>query len=612
MTSVLSMPKSRAKLGKNGFPMSHKFKFTSSTGMLLPVLYDQLNPNEKVSIKFDLFTRTQAVLTPAMIDCDEFIDVFFVPFGRLSLYAEDSIMNVQDIHSSLVSDAVQGGSGSAFAEKGYIFPLFLDSSKDLESSYAGSSPVNPVAVYGERFDSLTQGYLRLAEHLGFNPYSNVLSFYTGGSGDPVIKENYTPSLNPVLFAVYQSIYYDYYRLSNWEKFDSSASNFDHWLSVNGYQTQNFQDLQANSAGGMNQLNMFLLRYRPYQRDYFKAIEPSPLIQNLGLMESTNFTLTSTLLNNWMQTSIATNIVDENSSNSVAEKTNTFNIGGSLSASAVRQMFAVDKMMRAIGQNGKHYDDQVLARFGFEVPHDVRHEIKYLGRHVQKLHIGEVISTADSGSASLGDLAGRGYSKGESDAIKYTAPCHGFIMAVYSCVPRLTYVPGIDKFNTMYRRYDYYQPELDELGLQPLFGYEMFAGVPDVWSSPTVRIGWQPRYMQLKCKYDRATRAFCYEESNVQLIDGMYSPWTIAVHGVNKLFNSSPWTTIFTNLLCSPADLNSIFVKQYAVYTQSDINTALLGGTSLPDIIYGNDNLINDLTISYSKTSTMSTFGIEDL
>lgn len=601
MTSVLSMPKSRAKLGKKGFPMSHKFKFTSSTGMLLPVLYDQLNPNEKVSIKFDLFTRTQAVLTPAMIDCDEFIDVFFVPFGRVSLTAEDTIMNVRDIHSSIVDDNVVSYDA--------VFPLLDDHTDSLEAYF--TNPINPIAVYGERFDTLVQGYLRLSEHLGLNPYSQVTSFYSGSTGDPVIKENYTPSFDPVLFYVYQSIYFDYYRLSNWESFISEACNLDVWMQNDGFNTP-VQFSQILSYGGGRGLNAFLLRYRPYQRDYFKAIEPSPLIQSLGLMD--NNTATMGAVNQWLQT--FNNIIPMGDSGANSpDATSTKIVMSSpaqTSAAAIRQLFAVDKMLRAIGQNGKHYDDQVLARFGFEVPHDVRHEIKYLGRHVQQLHIGEVISTADSGGVALGDLAGRGYSKGQSDTIKYTAPCHGFIMAIYSCVPRLTYVPGIDKFNTMHKRWDYYQPELDELGLQPLFGYEMFAGTPDCWSSPASRIGWQPRYMQLKCKYDRATRAFCYEESNTPLIDGMFSDWTIAVHGVNKLFSTSPWTTIFTNLLCSPQDLNSIFVKQYGIYSQSDIDTALKGGTSLPNILYGNDNLIHDLTISYSKTSTMSTFGIEDL
>ena len=238
MTSVLSQPKSRAKLGKKGFPMSHKFKFTSSTGMLLPVLYDQLNPNEKVSIKFDLFTRTQAVLTPAMIDCDEFIDVFFVPFGRVSLTAEDTIVNVRDIHSSIVDMTVSSYDA--------VFPLLDDHSSSLESSFF--NPVNPVGVYGERFDSIVQGYLRLAEHLGLNPYSQVTSFYSGSTGDPVIKESYTPSFNPVLFYVYQSIYFDYYRLSNWEIFMSGACNLDSWMQEFGFNTpQSFHDLSVATA-----------------------------------------------------------------------------------------------------------------------------------------------------------------------------------------------------------------------------------------------------------------------------------------------------------------------------------------------------------------------------
>ena len=57
--SVLAKPTHQASLSKRGFNMSQKLQFTSSTGHLLPVYYDYLNPSEKVRISNSLFTRTQ-------------------------------------------------------------------------------------------------------------------------------------------------------------------------------------------------------------------------------------------------------------------------------------------------------------------------------------------------------------------------------------------------------------------------------------------------------------------------------------------------------------------------------------------------------------------------
>lgn len=161
-------------------------------------------------------------------------------------------------------------------------------------------------------------------------------------------------------------------------------------------------------------------------------------------------------------------------------------------------------MKITARAGKHYDDQVLAHFGFKVPKGYAHEVVHLGTHHQQIHIGEVISTASTGTGEIGELAGKGYGKEINQIVdNFVAPCHGYVMAVYSCAPRVLYIGGIDRIHTMVNRYDWFLPAIDNLGMQPLFEFEYTALGP----TPTNRIGWQLRYFQMKNKKDRATYAF---------------------------------------------------------------------------------------------------------
>ena len=86
-----------------------------------------------------------------------------------------------------------------------------------------------------------------------------------------------------------------------------------------------------------------------------------------------------------------------------------------------------------GRTKKTYDAQVLAHYGVEVPHDVKHDITLIGHDTYPIHVGEVTSLAATNDASLGDLAGKGWAQSPNDVKKhkFTAPCHGVIMTIFS-------------------------------------------------------------------------------------------------------------------------------------------------------------------------------------
>lgn len=596
--SVLGRPTHVSHLPKRGFNMSEDFKFTSSTGQLLPVMFDFLNPSERIKVNFDLFTRTMPVSTAAMVDIDEFVDLFFVPLQKIYSPAPLVLQNVDDFHSSVFTDG-----GSYNPKTGYsdnveqVIPS-MDSSIFWEDSQFLPEDEHQ-SVYGLDFDRLWQGTYRLFDHLGFNPAwackKSVLDTYQQ-------TEDYAPLFNPMFLLAYQAIYFDYYRLNSWEPNKTYAYNCD--------TLANQADPYFIGRGAYNNVNrmaqVLQLRYRPYARDYFKAVEPSPLVASVGILDG-NATINP---NNYLN-SRPVYKTDNNGSlsinDSVSIASTTGNSSGSLTGAnlnrainvqSIRSMFAVNKLLQITGRAGKHYDDQILAHYGFKVPKGISNEVYFLGGHHQQLHIGEVISTASTSDAPLGEIAGKGYSKGTMKKdLEFVAPCHGILMAIYSCVPRPSYISGLNKIHTMLTRYDFYQPELDNLGYQPLFAFETWA----TYANASKRIGWQPRYMQLKVKYPRATRAFDNSfYGGSPLNKGTFRDWAITYHG-----NRSNSFDGLDEFLCSPYDLDQIMLQSYDGNLE---RTDLENGYR----VYDTDPLIHSLRTSYFKTSPMSTFGIDEL
>lgn len=272
---------------------------------------------------------------------------------------------------------------------------------------------------------------------------------------------------------------------------------------------------------------------------------------------------------------------------------------------VRASFAMDKLLRVVNRAGKHVDDQLFAQFGVRVPQGVSGEVYKIKSYHSLFHIGEVVQSAttvdsDGNDIPLGEMAGRGVAVlNGNDKFKFTAPCHGILMAIFSISPRYKYAFTQDKSGMKVYLEDFFRPQYDNLGMQPLCEYEL--GLED--TKPTGV--WQYRYMEDKIKYDRATFVFATNSKN---------PWTFA-HTVNlPVVNGSSnlghcWQKVL------PFDTNNMFVTQYASNVGYPTTTdptpygTTWSKTSVEFLSnYLRDPFTIDFNMQLSKVSEMSTYG----
>lgn len=627
-------PKHVAQLPKNGFDMSQQFGFTSSTGMLLPVYYDFLRVGESVHFQGSLFARSQPLVTAAMADVDVFVDWFFVPSQMLFLNLGSFMWETNDLISSAVNPLIsQQGLLPVVDFNASLYGLMNASSSASErysQSWFDAHQSLSITIPGEddRFDCVGVSTFRLLNHLGYNPNG----IFAGDPGSYNFQHDPTnPNVFPMFLLAYQAIYQDYFRIDNRERRNLLSFNMD-YEDANGVSVSN---VSSNNA------DRFHLHYRPMKLDYFTSVKPTPIMDSVNMLGSINSSQSipspSQVLqkiDNYLGVSsnsfVDYNPVLGNDSSDNTASVSTFNMSSSpafsgennpdavnvryqfnkqttgiginsnISTANIRSMFAVEKLLRITGRARKDYDSQVLAHFGFNVPHDAKHELTHLGTDQALMHIGEVTSTADtfssasSSGAALGSISGKGYVNIQGKKRKFTAPVDGVLMAIYSCVPRVRYFGTFDKLNSFVDRLSFVQPEYDRLGMQPLFAYEAEQGLAGVSSN---RCGWQYRYEQYKRKYDRVTEAFSSPVYYGQV--NQYSAWVLGrlpYKPSGSIVNLS-----FDDFLCPPTALNSIMVMPYSTAWDAEY-------IEKPWLMFARDPFINDFSVHCTKVSTMSKYG----
>lgn len=155
-----------------------------------------------------------------------------------------------------------------------------------------------------------------------------------------------------------------------------------------------------------------------------------------------------------------------------------------SAGTIRELeerVAINRFRLRLQQADGSYPDYCLATFGIRAPDIELQKPVLLARSATPLQISEVLQTAqqyDSADqpigAPVGDYVGHGIAVARSHGFKYRIKRHGFIMTMFSVVPNSMYILGNDKEWFRSTKEDYFDPDLDQIGEEPIFNKEVQA------------------------------------------------------------------------------------------------------------------------------------------
>ena len=585
MANMLSNASHKARINYNGFNLSHDLKFSSTVGELLPVFYDVAIPGDKYKLDYTLLTRSIPLNKPAWFDLEEKIDWFFVPTTQIYQFFGEFYYGISDFKTSFTVPSNMISTS---------FPHLEATTQEMGDFYTHLQ--SDMDVY---FSSYVGTKSRVAELLGF-PIPATYSYASG--------EHIWQGPSALIPCAYQKIYMDYYRDSDRETVDPESYNVDIYY-----------DVVNNAIPGMEFSRFFTLRYHRWAPDLFSHVFVSPLYGSNSNNQFVNNLLES--LSDWLlpQTSFQGSPSQDlhnitlasdgdqqlinpaalsgrvhtlgwnNSSNQIAANT-IRSIATSTSPQSLRHSFALEKLLEVTRRAGKHYDAQVLAHFGVEVPTGIAGEVMFLGSSSSKMEVRDVISTADTTSAVLGQQAGKAFCAGHGSGIKFTAPSDGVIMAIYSAIPKADWGASmLDRLHSYTTRDTWFSEEFDDSGMQPLFRYQVRYDFLTPATNTNV-LGYQYPFSERKLKYNRVCGA----------LRRTLSEWTPKRVYMNTSINS---------FIIAPNALDGIF----SVNWNFDALNELKGQNSnTKDLTYQSDPFQHLLSFKVTKASKMSAYGLPNL
>lgn len=620
---LLKNPVYKNSDGYNSNAYEQRVGFSSAVGQLLPVFYDFLSPGDKLTIADRMETRTITLDSSVWTDLTDTIDYFFVPMDQIYSLFGSMFYGVDDRKTSFVANK---------SNISRFVPTFdMQTVLDIMGNITGTDDVG---------ESIANGFWRLLDCFGISTtqLSKQYGNYLIADDEASVAFEFRHPLTPIFFCAYQKCYYDFYRLDDYQPNLPEAYNLDSMYNNTGL-------IPFGSIS--NQKNMFMLRHRPWQKDFFKNVFRSPLIPAGFTPDSTDNILSLIhtefigTVNNWLGSN--THFVTGQSGPGTGDNTVTLASDGNqlanapvspapntstlntiklnrynLSTANLRSMFALDKLLEVTRRSGKNYDLQTLAHFGIKTDNFDSHRVYYLGTHESPIIVRDVVATADgsvsdSNTSIVGDVSGKGYGRAQSGDIKFTAKEHGIFLAIYSCVPKADYSQlGYDPLMHLMERTDYPIPEFANLGMEPFFNYQanlsdsltvsntenstLLINSTDItrWSDFDV---WRYRYTPFKYKYNRVFGSLQHSERK----------WKPQLIPFAAYLDTNRY-----NMLIPPTFLNKIVIKDYITDSfagdLSDSTKLALFSSKL----YESDPLLHEFVFDVVKTSKISNYGLPQL
>lgn len=503
-----SVPMIRASRSK--FDLSFTHKTSGNVGKLYPFFCQEVYPGDTFKTKSTILARlNSAYLRPVMDNL--FLDqyFFFVPsrlvfdkFAQVFGENRESAWAVQN-PPSIPCFQNTGASGNVALHDNVCAYLYLPVGEDLKNNIRDISllPARAFAlIYDEWFRdenniqpmNVQKGDAVASEKLNNNPWSennylgkcpNVAKFHdyfttclpSPQKGEAV--QALGTAISPVNTYPISDLGYD--------------SVHDRLQSLSGRQNLLWGRFELNQSGIVNQL--------PIEAE-------NPWIYTLAV----NGEKVDALSGKYSK-----GVTNQRESTSGGTLSNIgmvpYNLGvavNPITVNDLRLAFQTQKMLEKDARGGTRYREYILSHFGVSVA-DSRVQVpEFLGGKRTPLNVQQVAQTSqattDSPLASLGayslSFGQSGFSKGFTE--------HGYIIGVMCLRYHHTYQQGVERFAFRKNRLDFYDPVFANIGEQPVYKKELFAG-----ADRDAVFGYQEAWADLRYRPSRVSGQLASKATN---------------------------------------------------------------------------------------------------
>lgn len=444
---------------KTNFNLSHTREQSGRIGNLMPCLYLDLVPGDKVHLGFDAFIRLAPTLSPFFGILTYYCHAFFVPYRLLwpDEGWEHFITNDQDDPRSM--------------------PYFM-----LDG------------------DNLTAEEKQFLDLMGIPPPD---------ASTPAAK------VNGLILAAYNRVYNAFYRDENLideliEDLDDgdNTAQIAQWMKIRkrAYEKDYFTGaLPWAQKGETVYLPLGEIKLDPEWGDGIPNTMPKFVDQNL-------LAVNGETLGEAIDIGSGEYFINTSSHLGTAF---AYDPKGSLVNQAtpvtdLRTAFALQRWFEINARGGSRYTEHIWAKFGVRNPDFRLQRPEYITGIKANFHISEVLNntgplntwdsngdlTVNQVGAPQGDLTGKGVAitnGGHSGS--YYASEYGCIIAICSVLPQPVYQQGIPKDFLKFGFEDYFDSRFEHIGEQPVQVQELYAYTTNALNT----WGYVPRYSEYKYK-----------------------------------------------------------------------------------------------------------------
>ena len=574
---------------------------TTSNFMQFEVAYcSELVPKQKINnLAMRTFARLEPLAVPTFGLATIHKKAFFVPYRVIFPAWNDFINDVTHTFSDgVVSQVIKVPSVynstivKAFVENRSLTERVLrdDQASDLVVAERSVGTQITTTVYMKyNFTNLGKRAFKMLNALGYKIDWSLVNI------------DFEHSLLP-LFSV-AKVYADWYYPNQYAQ-DNVISNIEKWFK--------YDVSDINFAGSFDSTAFYdfvqFIDKVCYDNDYFTSAWDNPMSPNNGTYSQF---IIKDVTKPYSQ-SVAANKITPDNPNGTPELRSDSNYAGAspITQFGLNALKALSDYLKRHQIAGARVIDRYLSRWGLTLPSDKLLRSLYIGGDHQEIQFGDVTATADTDGSPLGSYAGKGVSYGEGN---WSFDCteFGMLLVITSIVPKTSYYQGASRHTINLTKLDFYTPEFDNLGCQPLLTREVYMpldaqkiiqeGAVNIGINTADQIfGYVPRYAHYKVAKDILGGDYILGSRNVGK-----DAWTLFRDLDNEFanvdYNRIKHDVNFVNGSDS-GQYNRIFTYQdedydkFNIIHQFKINTSFPGHSLYDDYEFESEGKANSVTI----------------
>lgn len=420
---------------------------------LKPIYVHECMPNEKLHVQMSQFSRLAPLKKPFFGGANIIHRAFFVPYRTIfknwnKFYDQVPVTSEGDV-PTLRSKVPYFRSQTYFDWLLSNYAEYSENQPSYHDYFVQTGVASTTTEPG--YYTLTQKGRRIVDIMTCLGYEIPIE---------QVADDYDTAYSALNLLAFYKVWVDWF----------SSSSYVHQYSVDALFNLSTALVASHLTEIFSQFDV------EYQKDYFTTAWSNPIAPNDDVYSNISITDINNVSVPTSSVTTSPRFGDSQGTpviNGRTESNVTTTAGYNISQFIIDALKSATDYVKRNQLAGVREFDRFLARFGVALPDAALDRSIYLGKSVSDLTIADVMATTAAEDQVLGDFAGKGIANGQGN-FNFSSDEFGVFLVLAVPIPNIGYYQGTLKTNLHINPLDFFTPEFDRLGVQPIAVQELLA------------------------------------------------------------------------------------------------------------------------------------------